>query len=58
MKNWKFISLVLALLTALFLCGIGISVAESSLTGILVCLFGAIMMPGFGFMLKKRYKVE
>lgn len=55
MTSWQKISLLLALVSASFLSGIGIFIAEASIIGILVCLFGAIMTPGIGFMLKKRF---
>jgi len=55
MNSWQKISLALALISASFLAGIGIFIAERSLLGILLCLFGAIMTPGLGFMLKKRF---
>ncbi|MEW9670392.1 DUF5325 family protein [Ammoniphilus sp. 3BR4] len=55
MTSWQKISLLLALISASFLSGIGIFIAEASLAGILLCLFGAIMTPGIGFMLKKRF---
>ena len=58
MTSWKRISLSLSILTTLFLCDIGISIAESSLLGILGCLLGAIMMPGFGFMLKEKFNIQ
>ena len=55
MNSWQKISLALALISASFLAGIGIFIAEGSVLGILLCLFGAIMTPGLGFMLKKRF---
>lgn len=58
MTNWQKISLTLAFLTALFLSGIGVFIAESSPLGVLGCLFGAIMVPGLGFFLKRKFKNE
>jgi hypothetical protein len=58
MTRWQKISLAMAICTALFLSGIGISIAESSIAGILLCLFGSIMTPGIGFMLKKRLNTD
>lgn len=55
MTTWKKVSLVLAIMTALFLSGIGIFIAEQNLVGILLCLVGSILIPGMGFMLKKRF---
>lgn len=54
MTTWKKVSLALAIMTAGFLSGIGIFIAEQNLAGILLCLVGSILVPGMGFMLKKR----
>ncbi|MBP1930173.1 DUF5325 family protein [Ammoniphilus resinae] len=56
MTSWQKVSLVLAILTALFLCGIGIAIAEASMLGIILCIIGTILVPGIGFSLKKRFK--
>ncbi|WP_170145418.1 DUF5325 family protein [Ammoniphilus oxalaticus] len=54
MTQWKKISLVIAIVTTLFLSGIGIFIAEANLAGILICVFGAVVTPGLGFMFRKR----
>ncbi|HJV46150.1 MAG TPA: DUF5325 family protein [Bacillota bacterium] len=58
MTHWQKISLILAIVSALFLSGIGVSIAEESVAGIVICLLGAVLTPGVGFMLKKRLNVS
>jgi hypothetical protein len=58
MTSWQKISALLAIVTLIFLSGIGISIAELSLKWLLISLLGAILTPGIGFSLKKKLNIQ
>lgn len=55
----QFVSLLLAVITVLFLLGISVSIGEGSIAGILLCILGAGATVAFGISLKrKRQKAD
>jgi hypothetical protein len=58
MTTWQKISLLMAIVTVIFMAGIGISIAELNITWLLISLLGAILTPGIGFTLKKKLKIQ
>ncbi|MHC0037316.1 YlaF family protein [Pseudoneobacillus sp. C159] len=56
MKEIKWPMLLIAILAAAAIMGIGIAIAERSLIGILLCIVGLIFIMGFGFKTKKKLR--
>ncbi|CAM3693327.1 YlaF family protein [Mesobacillus zeae] len=56
MKQIKWIFLAFAILSAACMMGIGISIAESSATGVFLCIVGLIAIMGYGFKTKKKMR--
>ncbi|WP_071459306.1 YlaF family protein [Bacillus massilinigeriensis] len=54
MKNIQWIFLGFAILSAVCMMGIGISIAEDSLTGVILSIIGLIAVMGYGFKTKKK----
>jgi len=52
----KWIFLVLAILAACCMAGIGISVGFRSVVGIILSIIALIIVMGFGFTTKKKYR--
>ena len=48
MTTWQKISLLMAVVTVIFMAGIGISIAELNITWLLISLLGAILTPEVG----------
>lgn len=58
MKNIKFIFLAYALAVTACLVGVGFAVGNQSIIGILAFIAAAIILMGFGFKTKKKYREE
>ncbi|MFD2213010.1 MULTISPECIES: DUF5325 family protein [Bacillaceae] len=56
MKQGKWIFLVLAVLAALFMIGIGVAVGERSILGIILAIIGLNAVMATGFIMKKRMR--
>jgi len=56
MKKIKSLFLLFALVATACIIGIGISVAERSIFGIIISIFLLIMIMGIGFMTKKKMR--
>ncbi|APH05398.1 YlaF family protein [Bacillus weihaiensis] len=56
MKQGKWIFLLLASLAAISMIGIGISVGERSMIGIILSIIFLIAIMGTGFVMKKRMR--
>ncbi len=56
MKKIKPIFLLFALVATSCIMGIGISVAERSIIGIITCILLFILVMGIGFMTKKKMR--
>lgn len=56
MKQGKWIFLVLAVLAALFMIGIGVAVGERSILGIIFAIIGLNAVMATGFIMKKRMR--
>jgi Family of unknown function (DUF5325) len=56
MKQGKWIFLVLAVLAALFMIGIGVAVGERSILGIILAIIGLNAVMATGFIIKKRMR--
>ncbi|WP_226665915.1 DUF5325 family protein [Metabacillus litoralis] len=56
MKLGKWIFLVLSMLAALSMIGIGIAVSERSILGIILAIIALTVIMGSGFVLKKRMR--
>lgn len=56
MQKLKWSQLFFAVATTLSLVGIGISLGERSVLGVIICLLGATVITGIGFMTKKRLR--
>ncbi|MCM3160345.1 YlaF family protein [Metabacillus litoralis] len=56
MKQGKWIFLVLAVLAALFMIGIGVAVGERSILGIILAIIGLNAVMAAGFIMKKRMR--
>ncbi|RFU71126.1 hypothetical protein D0469_04085 [Peribacillus saganii] len=54
--KWNF--LLLAFLAAASMAGIGISVGERSLIGIIICILALIGIMGYGFATKKKMREQ
>lgn len=52
--KWPF--LLLSILAAGTIMGIGISIAERSIIGILACIVSLVFVMGFGFKTKKKMR--
>ncbi len=52
--KWNF--LLLAILAAASIVGMGVALAEYSLIGILVCFIIFMAVTGYGFATKKKYR--
>ncbi|MCM3717309.1 DUF5325 family protein [Fictibacillus phosphorivorans] len=47
---------IIALLTALAICGIGVAIGEKSLLIFIISLISVFILMGFGFTLKKKQR--
>ncbi len=55
MTRYQLVTLGLAIAVAASLVGIGISIGEKSLVGIIICAVAATLLMGAGFMYKKKH---
>jgi hypothetical protein len=59
LMNKKNLIFLLIATTGVFFFGlIGVSVAERSVPGVILSLFASILVIGFGFMLKKKWREQ
>ncbi len=56
MKQIKWVFLIYAILSAAFISGIGVAVAEESLIGVAGCTIGLVVIMGLGFKRKKKMR--
>ncbi|MDP4086658.1 MAG: YlaF family protein [Bacillota bacterium] len=56
MKEIKWIFLVYSILSAASIAGIGVSIAEKSIMGVIGCIVACILIMGFGFKTKKKMR--
>ena len=56
MKRIKLLFLLFALIATACIIGIGISVAERSIIGIITCILLLILIMGIGFITKKKMR--
>lgn len=54
MKQIKWLFLLFAILAAACMVGIGISIAERSVIGIILCILATVAVFGIGFSSKKK----
>lgn len=54
--NIKIVFILLALLAVSSMAGIGITIAEGSILGLLLCIITLTVIMGLGFTLKRRWK--
>jgi hypothetical protein len=58
MKEIKWIFVLFAVAAAADIIGIGVAIAEESIVGILACIVLLVLIMGFGFKTKKKYREE
>jgi hypothetical protein len=58
MKQIKWLFLLLAIVAAACMAGIGISIAERSILGILISIIATIAVFGIGFSLKSKLLIN
>ena len=56
MKKMKWLFLLFALIATACIMGIGISVAERSISGMIACILLFILIMGIGFITKKKMR--
>ena len=54
----KLIFLLLAILAAVCMAGVGISVGYRSIVGIIMCIIGLSIVMGYGFSKKRKFQEE
>lgn len=55
MNRYQAVTLALALCVTICLIGVGISIGEKSVLGIVGCLVTAFLLMGFGFSYKRKH---
>lgn len=55
MTRYQLVTLALAVAVTASLVGVGISIAEGSIAGIVICLLAAFFLMGAGFRYKKKH---
>ncbi|GIN83852.1 hypothetical protein J6TS2_02380 [Heyndrickxia sporothermodurans] len=58
MKEIKWIFVLFATIAAASMVGIGVSIGEKSILGILICIITLIVVMGFGFKTKAKMREE
>ncbi|GER68430.1 hypothetical protein BpJC7_21280 [Weizmannia acidilactici] len=58
MQEIKWVFVFFALAAFLSMCGIGIAIGAQSVIGILGCTAALLLIMGFGFKTKKRWREE
>ena len=54
----KLVFLLLAILAAVCMAGVGISVGYRSIVGIIMCIIGLTIVMGYGFSKKRKFQEE
>ena len=54
----KLVFLLLAILAAVCMAGVGISVGYRSIVGIIMCIIGLSIVMGYGFSKKRKFQEE
>jgi len=57
-KDIKWVFLLYAIGAAVMMMGIGVAIGESSIIGILCCIVLLMIILGFGFKTKKKWREE
>ncbi|GAA4727133.1 DUF5325 family protein [Brevibacillus fulvus] len=55
MTRYQVVTFVLAVCVAACIIGIGVAIAEQSITGIIACLLGSAVFMGSGFRYKRKH---
>lgn len=58
MKDIKWIFVLYSIAAVLGMCGIGVSVALSSILGVIISMIVVILAMGYGFKTKKRLREQ
>jgi hypothetical protein len=58
MNNIKWIFILYAVLTAIFIMGIGVAIGVKSILGVIGCIIGVILVMGFGFKTKAKMRTN
>ncbi|MFP7295983.1 YlaF family protein [Neobacillus niacini] len=58
MKHIKWIFVVYAILAAMSIMGIGVAIGEKSLLGVIGSILALILIMGFGFKTKAKYRAN
>ncbi|OLS41958.1 YlaF family protein [Bacillus sp. MRMR6] len=58
MNNIKWIFILYAVLTAIFIMGIGIAIGVQSVVGVIGCIIAVILVIGLGFKTKAKMRTN